>query len=159
MRPPMNRSSIALGLAVLGCVGCTRWIRLNVSPSVPLGLYRLTAVPAHLDHGMLVVLPVPRSVQHVWSSWVPLLKPIAGLAGDRVCHQENVLYVNGVSYGPVLREAHGRPLLHIGDGCQILPEGALFLASPMVRSLDSRYYGAVRMTDIAGVAFPIAIGR
>src|SRR5437879_12376877 len=118
MRLP-TRGMVALCGVLVASVVSTHWVRLNISPSAPLGLYRLARVPAHLDHGMLVVLPVPRSVQHVWSSWVPLLKPIAGLAGDRVCHQENVLYVNGADFGPVLREAHGMPLPQL-QGCRVV---------------------------------------
>ncbi len=90
---------------------------------------------------------------------MPLLKPIAGVPGDIVCHQDNVLYVNDADFGPVLREAHGQPLPHIDAGCQVIPESTVFLASPVVRSLDSRYYGAVGMTDITAVAFPIVTWR
>jgi len=60
---------------------------------------------------------------------------------------------NGVDYGPVLQIAHGRPLPQIGDGCQIIPDGTVFLASQVPRSLDSRYYGAVRLNDCTAVAF------
>jgi len=56
------RSSLVLGVLVLTAVVSTRWVRLNVSPSSPLGLYRLTAVPTPLARGTLVVLPVPPEV-------------------------------------------------------------------------------------------------
>ena len=38
------RRRLVLGLLVLAAVVSTRWVRLNVSPSVPRGLYRLMAV-------------------------------------------------------------------------------------------------------------------
>ena len=34
-----TRSSLVLGVLVLAAVVSTRWVRLNLSPSVPVGLY------------------------------------------------------------------------------------------------------------------------
>ena len=157
MRPP-TRGTWILAACVLAAVGSTRVLRLNVSGSVAYGLYALRPVPVHLDHGTLVVLPVPRSVQHVWSSWVPLLKPIAGLPGDVVCYSENTLYVNGADFGPVLQTAHGRPLPQL-QGCLVVQASEVFLASPVVHSLDSRYFGGVSVTDLTAVALPIFTWR
>src|SRR6266446_4705669 len=125
MRLP-TRGTWILVACVLAAVGSTRVLRLNVSGSVPYGLYAVRPVPAHLDHGMLVVLPVPRSVRAWWSSWVPLLKPVAGLAGDCVCHQDHILYVNGADFGPVLQTAHGRPLPQL-QGCLVVQSGQVFV--------------------------------
>ena len=157
MRLP-TRGTWILAACVLAAVGSTRVLRLNVSGSVAYGLYALRPVPVHLDHGMLVVLPVPRSVRAWWSSWVPLLKPVAGLAGDRVCHQDHILYVNGADFGPVLQTAHGRPLPQL-QGCLVVQAGEVFLASPVVHSLDSRYFGGVSVTDLTAVALPIFTWR
>ena len=157
MRLP-TRGTWILAACVLAAVGSTRVLRLNVSGSVAYGLYALRPVPAHLAHGMLVVLPVPRSVRAWWSSWVPLLKPVAGLAGDRVCHQDHLLSVNGADFGPVLQTAHGRPLPQL-QGCLVVQAGEVFLASPVVHSLDSRYFGGVSVTDLTAVALPIFTWR
>ena len=43
-----RRSSLVLGVLVLTAVVSTRWVRLNLSPSLPYGLYRMKAVPAEL---------------------------------------------------------------------------------------------------------------
>src|SRR5437764_13338091 len=82
--PWQRRSTLLLGGFFLAAVLSTHWVRLNMSPSVPYGLYRLTAVQPPLARGTLVVLPVPASVQRYWSPWLPLLKPVAGVAGDQV---------------------------------------------------------------------------
>jgi type IV secretory pathway protease TraF len=89
-------SSLVLGGLVLAAVLSTRWVRLNLSPSLPYGVYRLMPVSVPLSRGTLVVLPVPESVQawHPW--WIPLLKPVAGVAGDVVCHQDHSLFVGSV---------------------------------------------------------------
>ena len=142
-----RRSSLVLGVLVLTAVVSTRWVRLNLSPSLPVGLYRLTAVPAEVTRGTLVVLPVPASVQHVWSSWVPLLKPVAGVPGDVVCYaQEARLRSMGAIMARSPWRPTARPLPHLDAGCQPVPEGMVFLASQAPKSLDGRYLG---MTPVA----------
>ena len=129
-----SRSSLVLGVLVLAAVVSTRWVRLNCSPSVPRGVYRLAAVSPPLTRGTLVVLPVPPAVQRWHSRWQPLLKPIAALAGDLVCAQADGLWIAGQAYGPVYPEAGGAPLPRL-QGCVRVPAGAVFLASPAPRSL------------------------
>ena len=154
-----RRSSLVLGVLVLTAVVSTRWVRLNLSASLPYGLYRMKAVPAEPHRGILVVLPVPASVQHVWSSWVPLLKPVAGVPGDAVCHQGSTLVVAGVDYGPVEREARGRPLPALALGCHTVPEGMVFLASPAPKSLDGRYFGMTWVVTLTAQATPLFTWR
>ena len=151
-------SSLVLGVLVLAAVVGTRWVRLNLSPSVPLGLYRLTAVPEVLTRGMLVLLPVPASVQPWLSPWRPLLKPIAGLPDDRACNVADALVIEGVSYGPIYRDAHGRALPS-WQGCLTVQPGEVFLASQTPRSLDGRYFGMTRIRDLTAQAVPLWIWR
>src|SRR5262245_373917 len=80
------------------------WFRLNVEPSVPLGVYRLHAISAPLTRGVLVLLPVPRSVRRWHGRGVPLLKPIAAVAGEVVCVEDNELWIGDESYGQVYTE-------------------------------------------------------
>ena len=115
------RSSLVLGALVLAAVVSTRWVRLNVSPSVPYGLYRLAAVPTPLTPGTLVVLPVPDSMR-AWQT-IPLLKPVAAVAGDTVCVEAERLQIAGVDFGPVYRAAQGHTLPTL-DGCATVPVGA-----------------------------------
>src|SRR5262249_35831931 len=53
-----RRSTLVLGVLVLAAVVSTRWVRLNLSPSVPVGVYRLARLAPPLARGTLVVLPV-----------------------------------------------------------------------------------------------------
>jgi type IV secretory pathway protease TraF len=103
---------------------------------------------------MLVVLPVPASVRPWHSRLLPVLKPVAGIPGDAVCHQDNTLLVNGTSYGPVLTQSHGQALPHI-VGCQVVQDGEVFLASAVPKSLDSRYYGPVKVEALTAHAIPL----
>jgi conjugative transfer signal peptidase TraF len=159
-RPGTRRtwSSLVLGGLVLAAVVSTRWVRLNLSPSVPRGLYWLTAVREPLARGTLVVLPVPASVQAWHARWVPLLKPVAAMAGAVVCVGEEELWVEGLWYGPVLHEAAGQPLPRI-HGCVAVPDGAVFLASQAPRSLDGRYFGPTPIAALTARAIPLMTWR
>jgi conjugative transfer signal peptidase TraF len=159
MPRPINHSAVVLGVALSAVVVSTRWYRLNISPSLPYGVYALRPVPAQLARGQLVVLPVPVSVQAWWSSWVPLLKPVAAIEGDTVCHLDHKLSVNGADYGLVDADAHGQSLPQIAEGCLVVPAGLVFLASPVVHSLDSRYFGAVPVAALTAQAVPLLTWR
>jgi len=144
-----------LGGCLLLLVGSTHFVRLNLSPSVPLGLYTLHALPTPLTPGLLVVLPTPALVRR-WVSWPAsaLLKPVAAVAGEEVCVEDGTLVIRGWDYGPVYHEAGGTALPHLDEGCQTVPEGMVFLASQASRSLDSRYFGPIRTKNITARAMP-----
>ena len=157
-------STLVLGVLVLAAVVSTHWVRLNISPSTPLGLYRLAAVTRPLTHGTLVVLPVPVSIQPWHSPWVPLLKPVAAVAGDVVCVWGGTLWVWTQPgspprwYGLVWQQAQGKMLPRI-DGCLAVEAGHIFLASAARNSLDSRYFGTVPVTTITAQAVPLFTWR
>lgn len=140
------RRTLGLAGVVLALVVSTHWLRVNVSPSVPLGLYWLTALPTPVARDTLVVLPVPPSVQ-AWLGGIALLKPVAAVEGEEVCVEQEWLRIRGEWISPLAREAHGMVLPRM-DGCQMVPEGMVFLASAAPRSLDGRYWG---MTPIAAL--------
>jgi conjugative transfer signal peptidase TraF len=148
------RSTLVLGVLVLAAVVSTRWVRLNLSPSVPVGVYRLARLAPPLARGTLVVLPVPVAVRPWHRAWAPLLKPVAAVAGDEVCVQERTLWVAGASYGPVYATAQGQVLPQLA-GCQTVPEAHVLLASDAPRSLDGRYFGLTRIADLTAQAVPV----
>ena len=154
-RARCTRSSLVLGVLVLAAVVSTRWVRLNLSPSVPLGVYRLERRMIPLTRGTLVVLPAPTRIRPWWPWPHPaLLKPVAAVAGEEVCSVAGELVVQGAAYGPVFVEVHGKPLPHL-EGCQIVPEGAVFLASTQPRSLDGRYFGMTPIPTLTARAVPL----
>ena len=108
--------------------------------------------------GTLVMLPVPASVQpfHAW--WVPLLKPVAAVAGDWVCVYEQHLWINGLDYGLQMEQAAGQWLPQ-WLGCRVLGTGEVFLASGVLRSLDGRYFGVTRVKTLTAQAIPVLTWR
>ena len=151
-RARRTRSRLVLGGLVLAAVVSTRWVRLNLSPSVPVGVYRLARLAPPLARGTLVLLPVPGAVRP-WAS-LPLLKPVAGIAGDVACVLGGRLTVNDEDYGPVLTAAHGMALPQWW-GCTVVRAGEVVVASQAPRSNDSRYFGPVPIRDIKAVAVPV----
>jgi type IV secretory pathway protease TraF len=127
------------------------------------GLYRRLPLPDPVERGMLVILPVPVSVVPwhrpklpTFLRPVPLLKPVVAVEGDAVCVTEAGIWIRDQWYGPVLTEAHGRPLPHpLPDGCTTLSAGEVFVATATDRSLDSRYFGPVKIETIRARAIPV----
>lgn len=145
------RRLILLLIAPLGGLAClTAYVRLNVSPSLPYGLYRVHAVAERLTVGTLVLLDRPAWRPH------PLLKPIAALAGERVCHRDGHLIIRDEDYGAIYASWRGHPLPAViaPETCLTVPPGQVFVATAAPQSLDSRYYGAVALDEISATATP-----
>jgi len=149
-----TRSNTIVALGVLGGLLSLWWVRVNIEPSVAVGVYRLDTVHPPLPRGTLVLLPVPASVQRWKSRWTPLLKPVAAVAGDTVCVEDAVLRIGNTTYGRVYREAEGSPLPQI-QGCLTIEDGEVFVASKEDRSLDSRYFGPVPMREVRALVSPL----
>src|SRR5712691_2795765 len=149
-----THTTTILTLVLVGGLLSLRWVRVNIEPSVPVGIYRLHAVRTPLTRGTLVLVPVPASVQRWKSPWTPLLKPVAAVAGDQVCVKDEGLTIGDENYGRVYDEAGGYPLPHM-EGCLTVGEGHIFVASKAYRSLDSRYFSAVRVESLIAIATPV----
>lgn len=129
------------------------WVR-NTSPSVPLGLYRLHAVPPTLPRGVLVLLNPPAVLHPWWPAHIALLKPVAGLPGDVLTIQDERFYINTVDYGPVSAEAAGLRLPRVSSPRQV-QEGEVCLASTVPKSFDCRYSGPVPQAAVKAMATPL----
>lgn len=133
----------------------------NASPSVPVGLYRVTPEPTPKLADIVVVRP-PEDL--VWflaegqylPRGVPLVKHIAGIGGARVCRSGAAVSVDGVRLGDALaRDRRGRPL-PVWQGCIVLTDEQVFLMNPArPDSLDGRYFGPLDRSTIVGRAEPI----
>jgi type IV secretory pathway protease TraF len=81
-------------------------VRLSTSPSLPLGLYRLHPVARPLTRGTPVIVQVPG-----WSARaVPVLKPVAAVAGEGGCRAGQALVIHSEDSGPVYDAWRGEPL-------------------------------------------------
>ncbi|WP_312016822.1 S26 family signal peptidase [Bradyrhizobium japonicum] len=131
----------------------------NASGSAPLGFYYVE--PGTPKKGELAVFRPPPTIEililvhDVLPAPVPLLKQVAGVAGDEVCRAKEpigTISINGTVTAEVLdKDRAGRPLPS-WEGCVRLVAGEYFLLQPHPHSFDSRYFGAVLRCDITGIA-------
>jgi type IV secretory pathway protease TraF len=85
------------------------------------------------------------------------LKPVAAVAGEWVCRVGQALVIHGEIYGPVYDAWRGAPLptAIAADTCALVPPEHVFLATAVPRSLDSRYYDPVAITQMTAIAAPL----
>jgi conjugative transfer signal peptidase TraF len=129
----------------------------NASASAPVGLYTVTP-GASVEPGDMVIARVPASFRRLAAERrylpmnVPLVKRVAGYAGDEVCVLKNRIFLNG---RPIAvrratdREGRPMPAWH---GCIRLHGRQLFLLMDNPASFDGRYFGATEGDDAIGKA-------
>ena len=157
-------SALAAALAVAAFAAFD--LRINLSPSAPLGIYRLDGRPPDRGDRVLACFPladVGRAGRYLdrppfragpCHGFAPLLKTIAGLPGDLVTVSGEAVLVNGQPLPgsrPLPRDSAGRPMSVLWRSGR-LEDGQYWLASPLPRSYDSRYFGPVERRAILGVA-------
>jgi conjugative transfer signal peptidase TraF len=155
----------ALGITIVlaaGCAALARHLLLNVTESMPVGIYWLAPGQAP-RRGDRVAFPIPPAVERLVHAraYLPdgalLLKEVVATEGDRVCTDGGVLTIDGHVFGPVLdQDSRGRPLPQAGR-CAPLARGELYVASPHPQSFDSRSFGPLESRDVRGVVTPLWI--
>ncbi len=130
----------------------------NASASAPVGLYWVRP-GARISRGDMVIARTPPAVRHLAAvrryvpENVPLVKRVAGAAGDRICAAGAALTVNGRRVA--MRRAidgQGRAMPW-WQGCRTLKAGEYFLLMADVPdSFDGRYFGITSSADLIGKA-------
>jgi conjugative transfer signal peptidase TraF len=148
--------------AAAAVVASSLVLRVNVSPSVPEGIY-LVVRGGELARGDFIEHCQPEAVQAYASrrgdagscpdGALPSIKPIAAVAGDVVVTSMAGIEVNGVQV------QHSAPLAgipRVPDGIYTVAVGEVWLISSYnPASLDSRYYGARPTSAILRKVTPI----
>ena len=133
----------------------------NRTASAPTGLYWLSDEP--FTHGRWVVVSSQSdSAQwaetrgYIGKDW-PLLKQIAGMPGDEICRTGIEIRINSepVAIAKVV-DSSGR-MLPVWEGCSVLQSNEVFLLTAHTASLDGRYFGPIKQTDLDGTAIPLII--
>jgi conjugative transfer signal peptidase TraF len=159
-------SSVAMLFGTTYAVG----VRINLTASLPLGLYVRTEQPtdyiAFCLGGEFEKLALARGYLTPGfcpGGGVPLLKPIVARPGDTVEYSAEGIAVNGmllVNTAPLQVDHLGRPLEAYPLGAYSVPRGEFVVASSYdARSLDSRYFGAVSATSIRYHMAPLWVAK
>jgi conjugative transfer signal peptidase TraF len=135
-------------------------LRINTSPSLPVGLYVVTSnssanliefCPAE-PFAALSLVRGYRDPGACLDGGAPLLKPVVAKACDVVELSGRGISVNGVllaNTAPLSKDTKGRPLEPWRFGCFRVAPGTVWVASSYhSRSFDSRYFGPVDTTAI-----------
>ena len=131
----------------------------NASPSVPIGLYRLTSRPPLPGALAVILLPEPLRILAETRGYLRkgalLIKPVAAGAGDTVCRHGALVTVNGriVARASTL-DAVGRTL-PVWSGCFRLAADQIFVLSADPDSFDGRYMGPIDRAQVVGTAQPV----
>src|SRR5579875_1184909 len=135
-------------------------LRLNDSPSLPLGIYVVTSdrsadlvqfCPPE-PFASLAALRGYREPGSCADGSAPLMKPIAARAGDKVEISGAGIAVNGrgISHSQALGvDTKGRVLQRWPFGTYVVQPGTVWVISSYnPRSFDSRYFGPIRVTSV-----------
>jgi conjugative transfer signal peptidase TraF len=88
------------------------------------------------------------------------LKEIAGVSGDTIRIEKNIVFVNDRLIGPLIYKDHKNQPMHIMVKPGIIPEKHYFLASTRIsNSYDSRYFGLIAHEQISSKVVPILTDR
>ncbi|HEY9233928.1 MAG TPA: S26 family signal peptidase [Phenylobacterium sp.] len=128
-------------------------IMINETTSLPKGIY-LRSFTADLRRGSVVAILQPAVARpYLARHGVPadmwILKRVAALGGDAACVRGDVLSTPERQAQVLRRDRLGRALPAWRE-CRVLAPGELLLLGDTPTSFDSRYFGPVRNTAVAG---------
>jgi conjugative transfer signal peptidase TraF len=158
--------STAAGFGILILLaGWMGGLRVNTTPSEPLGLWRIAPLTSPVRVGQTVFIcppdnPTMRDARMrgylraglCAGGFGPLIKTVIAVAGQRIEVTDHVVVdsVHVAGSRVAERDGEGRPLQH--DLSRIVPPGAIYLHSDFAGSWDSRYFGPVPASGILGMA-------
>ena len=158
-------STAAMASILVAVTAVAGGYRVNLTPSEPLGLWRIIPLhrPAQIDDLVFVCPPqtaemLEARVRGYFRSGscpggvAPLIKTVIAVAGQHVEIGVSV-NVDGrevSSSSLALRDGKGRPLKPFTGG--IVPPGYVLLHSAFPGSYDSRYFGPLPASGVLGLA-------
>lgn len=162
----LSTSMVAIaGIITAAVVG---GYRLNLTPSEPLGLWRIEKLNRPVEAGDLVFICSPPTAPFEEArlrgylrrglcagGFAPLIKTVAALPGQHVEITDHVVIDGRSLAASVVRktDGEGRTITPYPGG--IVPSGHLYLHSSFASSYDSRYFGPVPDSGLLGLGRPI----
>ena len=151
-------------------IGFVAGLRINLTPSYPLGLWRIEPLARQVAVGdRIFICPPPvepfalarnrgylgRGLCPGWFS--PLIKTVVAVAGQHVVIDGNIT-VDGIRLAhSSVRSIDGEGRALALDAGGIVPTGKLFLFSDFAGSYDSRYFGPVPAAGVLGLAHSLLV--
>ncbi|MDH0117149.1 conjugative transfer signal peptidase TraF [Rhizobium pusense] len=158
----------AVIISTLAAAAFTGGYRLNLTPSEPLGLWRIEKLQRPAAVGDLVFLCPPTTAVFEEArrrgylrgglcagGVAPLIKTVAALPGQRVEITDHVLIDGHSIPASYVSSTDGEGRLLLPDSGGVVPPHHLFLHSSFASSYDSRYFGPVPDSGLLGLARPV----
>lgn len=140
----MLSTSIFLAIIFTGLYILSKIYVINVTPSIPLGIYKLEKFDGVLKKGDLVVYEVDDKYKNLTSikrTMFKSVKPVAAFYEDKVEIKDNRIYVNGEDYGEIFSKVSSN-----FNGK--MKEDEVLTLSKVRGTFDGRYYGAIKKSKI-----------
>jgi conjugative transfer signal peptidase TraF len=162
---------IGIGTTIIICLvagGYFGGLRINLTPSYPLGLWRIAPLERSAAVGDLVFICPPDTPTFLQATergylrrglcpgWLsPLIKTVVATPGQHVAVDVAVTIDGEVLASSAIRptDAEGRVLFAHDGG--VVPPGHLFVHSDFAGSYDSRYFGPIPASGLLGLAHPV----
>jgi conjugative transfer signal peptidase TraF len=156
---------VPLAIALFGLMGA----RVNMTASLPLGLYWVTNQP--ITRGVYIRFCPPAEgafalakdrgylgAGHCPDGYAPMIKRVSGVAGDGVMVNEDGIQIDGKLLPLSARkhaDPHGRPLPKPDQAHYVLRPSQLWVMSDTNdHSFDSRYFGPIDRSWVVDVIRP-----
>ena len=155
-------AAVLLILAILHVSSTkTKPYYLNVSHSVPLGIYRV--IPSqNIGIGDMVVFDPPEKARsYVYDRrWLPnnwsLIKYVGATEGDTYAIVDGTFTINNKYVGLVSeRDSNGKALPYNGGRFKVDPDTFLPVSTHISNSFDGRYFGTVPLSAIRAKLKPL----
>ena len=128
----------------------------NASKSVPIGWYWIEHRQPKLHEIAAVKLDGWPQLYAAERGYLPanvlLLKPVAAAFPAVVCRFGNHVFIDGKPVAKAKNVDHQHRLLPRWKGCLVLKSDELVVIARPNDSFDSRYFGSIKMYQVAGVA-------
>lgn len=149
-------------------VGWTAGLRVNLTPSAEIGIWRIEPVKNAVAVGDRVFICPPATELfkaalhrgylrhgHCPGGLAPLIKTVAAVAGQKIHVGKGVVIDGHQVAASVVQAIDGNARTIVPYGGGIVPTGHLFVLSPMAMSYDSRYFGPIPAAGLLGRARPV----
>ena len=136
--------SIFLVTSFIGLHILSKIYVINVTSSIPLGIYKLEKFDGILKKGDLIVYELDSKYKNLTSikgTTFKSVKPVAAFYNDKIEIKSNRIYVNGEDYGEIFSK-----ILSTFNGK--IQKDEILTLSKVKGTFDGRYYGAIKKSKI-----------
>lgn len=146
---------IGLGIFLFILKDISKHITINISRSLPRGVYRLYT-PLKIDRGDIIVFPIPENVRETFekrkytSKFVTsIMKKAAAFENDNITIKKEVLYINNTAWGKIYKyDSKFRALPELSLEEIIPKKNEILPLSNVDHSFDGRYFGPIEEKKI-----------